>query len=75
MADTNHDQFAHDNEFSSYGDIDRVTGSNTTPESKIQNDLAYGVLRQSADTERAFPQAGAGGSINERTASHEYGYS
>lgn len=62
-------------EFSGPGDIDRVTGSNTTAESRGQNAAAAAVLAQNTDNERAFPQAGAGGQLDERTAAHEYGYS
>jgi hypothetical protein len=74
MAEHNHDQFAHDNTFSGPGDIDRVTGDNTSARSREANAEAADVLR-APDNERAFPVAGSGGSINERTANHEYGAS
>lgn len=62
-------------EFSGPGDVDRVTGSNTTDASRSNNALAAD-SEEVLDFGRAFPQPGSGGVVgDDDMINHAYGES
>lgn len=72
----NHQHFQHDNVFSEYGDIDRMTGDGTSERSREANALAAATERNVPEYGRANAQAGAGGSVGDEALQHHaYGSS